>query len=112
VKKARFHDAARLEFLDSVSYYETVQPGLGERFRLSILAAVKLACAMPFAGSPYKYGTRRVFPKKFPFSVVYFAGDDEIIIFAISHFKRKPGYWRSRQADNPLVMPSIDDPTV
>ena len=97
---ARFHDEARLEFLDSVAYYETVQIGLGERFRQSVEAAVELAASFPSAGSPHKHGTRRVFPKKFPFSIVYLTGDNEIVIFAVAHFKRRPGYWKSRGNDS------------
>jgi hypothetical protein len=41
-----------------------------------------------------------VFPKKFPFSVVYLVGENEIVIFAVAHFKRKPGYWKSRRNDS------------
>lgn len=93
---ARFHGEARLEFLDSVAYYEAIQVGLGERFRQSVEAAVELAASLPFAGSPHKYGTRRVFPKKFP----YLVGENEIVIFAVAHFKRKPGYWKSRRHDS------------
>jgi hypothetical protein len=47
-------------------------------------------------GSPYKYGTRRVFPKRFPFSVVYLHRNDEVLVLAIAPDDRKPGYWRSR----------------
>jgi len=97
---ARFHSEARLEFLDSVAYYETIQVGLGKRFRQAVEAAVELAASLPFAGSPHKYGTRRVFPKKFPFSVVYLVAENEIVIFAVAHFKRKPGYWKSRRHDS------------
>lgn len=97
---ARFHGEARLEFLDSVAYYEAIQAGLGERFRESVEAAVELAASLPFAGSPHKYATRRVFPKKFPFSIVYLAGENGIVIFAVAHFKRKPGYWKSRRHDS------------
>jgi toxin ParE1/3/4 len=100
VINARFHGEARLEFLDNVAYYEAIQIGLGERFRQSIEAAVALAASLPFAGSPHKHGTRRVFPKKFPFSVVYLVGEDEIVIFAVAHFKRKPGYWKGRRHDS------------
>lgn len=95
--KARFHGDARLEFLDGVSYYEAIQVGLGERFRQAIEAAVVLAASLPFAGSPHLHGTRRVFPKKFPYSIVYLVGESEIVIFAVAHFKRKPGYWKSRR---------------
>jgi toxin ParE1/3/4 len=100
VTVARFHSEARLEFLDIVAYYEEAQAGLGERFRLAVEATVELALSMPHAGSPYQHGTRRVFPKNFPFSVVYLVGKDEIIIFAVAHFKRRPGYWKNRRFDN------------
>ncbi|MDP2065144.1 MAG: type II toxin-antitoxin system RelE/ParE family toxin [Burkholderiaceae bacterium] len=96
---ARFHGEARIEFLESVAYYEAVQVGLGERFRQSIEAAVELAASLPFAGAPHRHGTRRVFPKKFPFSVVYLVKDNEIVIFAVAHFKRRPGYWKNRRHD-------------
>lgn len=97
--EARFHGDARLEFLDSVAYYEAIQVGLGDRFRQSVEAAVQLATALPYAGAPYKYGTRRIFPKKFPFSVIYLVGKNEIVIFAVAHFKRRPDYWRRRRLD-------------
>ncbi|PIT77358.1 type II toxin-antitoxin system RelE/ParE family toxin [Limnohabitans sp. JirII-31] len=94
---ARFHSEARLEFLDGVTYYEAIELGLGNRFRQSVEAAVSLALSLPLAGSPYKHGTRRVFPKKFPFSIVYMVEENEIVIFAVAHFRRKPGYWKSRR---------------
>lgn len=98
--RARFHDEARLEFLDGVAYYESIQVGLGERFRRAVEAAVELATSMPLAGAPHKHGTRRVFPKKFPFAIVYLPVETEIVIFAVAHFKRKPGYWKSRRRDS------------
>lgn len=97
---ARFHSEARLEFLDEVAYYEAIEIGLGKRFRQSVEAAVALAVSLPFAGAPYKHGTRRVFPKKFPFAIVYIVGDSEIVIFAVAHFRRKPGYWNNRRHDS------------
>ena len=50
--EARFHGDVRLEFLDSVAYYEAIQVGLGDRFRQSVEAAVQLATALPYAGAP------------------------------------------------------------
>ena len=99
MKSVRFHDDARLEFIDKVAYYEDIQPGLGHRFRARVEAAVALATSMPTIGFPYKYGTRRVFPRKFPYSVVYVEFEVEIVILAVAHFKRKPGYWRGRKND-------------
>jgi plasmid stabilization system protein ParE len=99
VTSARFQEQARLEFLESVAYYETIQTGLGKHFRQSVEAAVELATSLPFAGSPHKHGTRRVFPKKFPFAIVYLIGKNEIVVIAVAHFKRRPGYWKNRRKD-------------
>jgi hypothetical protein len=51
---------------------------------------------MPSVGSPYRHGTRRVFPRHFPHAVVYREGADSLIIIAVAHFRREPGYWRRR----------------
>jgi plasmid stabilization system protein ParE len=99
VIQARFHAEARHEFLESVAFYEAIQVGLGGRFRRSVEAAVELAASIPFAGTPHKHGTRRVFTKKFPFSIVYLVADNEIVIFAVAHFRRRPGYWKARRPD-------------
>jgi len=33
---------------------------------------------------------------KFPFDLFYVIGDADILILAIAHESRRPGYWRSR----------------
>jgi len=71
VKPVRFLEEAQDEFLEQISYYEEHQKGLGDRFRESVEAATALASAHPKLGSPWKLRTRRVFPKGFPFSLVY-----------------------------------------
>jgi hypothetical protein len=71
VKEVRFLEEALEEFLEQVAYCEGREKGLGERFRLAVQAATALAATHPKLGSPWKLGTRRVFPKGFKFSVVY-----------------------------------------
>jgi hypothetical protein len=34
--------------------------------------------------------------QRFPFSVVYLDDPDLVIIVAVAHGKRKPGYWKDR----------------
>ena len=99
MKSVRYHQDARVELVHEVTYYTTISRKLGERFDRSVQAVARLAAEFPELGSPYFYGTRRVFPKKFRFSVVYLVADDEIFILAIAPFKKKPGYWRSRADD-------------
>ena len=99
MKAVRFHDAARVELLDEIRRYATISPRLGERLANEIEHATRLASEFPEVGSPYKYGTRRVFPKKFPFSIVYVLRESEVYVLALAPFARKPGYWRTRKND-------------
>ena len=99
MKAVRFHAAARQELADEALYYAAISPKLGERFVAAVEAATELASEFPSIGSPYRHSTRRVFPKKFRFSVVYVERDRELFVLAVAPFSRKPGYWRSRRSD-------------
>ena len=99
MKVLRYHEEAREEFLHEVRFYSAISPRLGERFDKAIQAAEARAAEFPEMGSPFKYGTRRIIPKRFKFSLVYVATDAEVIILAVAPFRRKPGYWKSRLSD-------------
>jgi toxin ParE1/3/4 len=99
VKSVRFHDEARAELVHEVSFYTAISRSLGERFDRTVKTAVGRAAEFPDLGSPHVVGTRRVFPKKFPFSVVYIALENEVFIVAIAPDSRKPGYWQARVSD-------------
>jgi len=96
VKRARFVAGARQEFLAEVAYYDEAQPGLGSRFTAAVEKATARALAFPLAGSPSASGTHRVYLKGFPFSLFYRPEDSGIVVFAVSHHARRPGYWVSR----------------
>lgn len=98
MRLVRFHPEAEVELIAEAKYYNECAHGLGERFIREIQAAVHLAAAFPKIGAPYKHSTRRVFPKTFPFSVVYREIADELVILAIAPFPRKPAYWRDRES--------------
>jgi toxin ParE1/3/4 len=70
-KPLRFHSEALEELTAEAVYYESKSRGLGARFASEVEASTRIATEFPEMGAPFKYGTRRVFPKKFPFSVVY-----------------------------------------
>ena len=99
MKPVRFHDEARAEISHEALYYNDISKALAERFIKAVEDAVALASEFPARGSKYKYGTRRYFPKKFPFSVVYLERPGEVYVLALAPFARRPGYWRSRRSD-------------
>lgn len=92
-----FHPEALAELQEQAVYYDKHSEGLGERFLAQVEAAAGLVASMPGIGSPYKHRTRRVFPKDFPFSVVYREIGGVLVIVAVAAFRRKPGYWRHRK---------------
>ena len=97
MRQIRFLEEARSEFLAEVVYYEKLQRGLGGRFQAAVEKATSIAVAFPLAGSPSASETRRVIAKGFPFFVVYRPEGNEIVVFAVAHFRRKPDYWRERK---------------
>lgn len=99
MSRARFVAEARREFIAEVTYFEHQQPGLGSHFSASVENAIARALAFPDAGIPATRNTRRVFLKDFPFAIVYRPDSEGIIIFALAHHSRRPGYWQSRVHD-------------
>jgi hypothetical protein len=55
---------------------------LGGHFAAAVEEATVQALAFPQAGSPAAANTRRVFIKGFPFSIIYRAEGDGIVVFA------------------------------
>lgn len=93
---ARFHSAALEEIEAEWVRYADIHPMLGEAFTDSIEQALQLACEFPEMGAPYLFGTRRVFPKRFPHSLIYLHRNGEVYVVAVAPFKRKPAYWKAR----------------
>ncbi len=94
MKPVRFHPLAKAELGKQAQYYDVRSAGLGSRFVEQVEQATHLAGEMPGIGSPYKYRTRRVFPKDFPYSVIYL----EVVVVAVAAFRRREAYWRGRKA--------------
>jgi len=43
-----------------------------------------------------KRNVRKFLLARFPYSVYYLSRDDEVLILAVAHGSRRPGYWRHR----------------
>ncbi|MFN8895802.1 MAG: type II toxin-antitoxin system RelE/ParE family toxin [Betaproteobacteria bacterium] len=96
MNKARFTKYARSELLGQTAYYETIEKGLGARFRAEVEAAAQRAAAFPLHGKPSAGGTRRRLVTAFPFSVVYTEEEYGVLIHAVADTRRLPEYWLSR----------------
>jgi plasmid stabilization system protein ParE len=97
----RILDAAADEAAEAAAWYERRQAGLGSDFSRALEAALDLLEAdvlplTPVPGEPGRRGARRLRLRRFPYYVVVRKSGEEIIVVAIAHEARRPGYWRNR----------------
>jgi hypothetical protein len=59
-------------------------------------SALDFAALMPEAGSPGPTDTRRLRLHGFPHALVYRVRTPVVLVLAIAHERRDPGYWRTR----------------
>jgi len=92
----RFLTTAQIELDESFDFYEEQIEGLGYDFIMEVLATVKRIKNNPEAWTQLSARTRRCLINRFPFGIIYQVRDNEVLIVAIAHLHRKPGYWKNR----------------
>jgi len=92
-----FHPEAAQEFAAEVLFYKERGRGLGQRFAQEVRMAIQKALATPERWRVIEDDVRRCRVRVFPHSVLYTIEPDNILIIAIAHDKRQPGYWRHRR---------------
>lgn len=58
--------------------------------------AFEAIAASPQAWPPHSHGTRRYVLRRYPFGVIYRLEPGRVVIVAIAHTSREPGYWSRR----------------
>jgi len=94
--KVRFHPLAEAEMVAAAAYYESQQENLGKKFLASVQDAINSIVINPRLYPVVDLDVRRCLTKVFPFGVLFRVLDDCIIIVAVMHLARHPGYWKDR----------------
>lgn len=92
----RLLEVAQEELDEAISYYNDQVTGLGDAFLIETLAALDRIRRYPQAWHPLGEGVRRCRLRRFPYGLIYHAAEIEILILAVAHSHRRPGYWRER----------------
>lgn len=96
-----YHPEASGELRADVAWYEERGSGLGDRFEDEVDSVIDGLLEWPESGSVWPgwdsipVVRSRPVPD-FPYRLVYLLHADELVVVAIAHAKRKPGYWRDR----------------
>jgi plasmid stabilization system protein ParE len=92
----RFLSAAEEEMVAAALFYEAAAVGLGRDFLDDVQQAIESLREYPEIGAEVGIGLRRTLMHRFPFTLIYAVEADDILVIAIAHARRRPGYWQSR----------------
>ena len=91
-----FNPEARLEYREAAVFYEARRPGLGASFTHEIETAIQKILEAPDRWRLVEQDVRRCLAHTFPYGILYTVEHGFILIIAVAHGSREPGYWRHR----------------
>jgi plasmid stabilization system protein ParE len=94
--RVRLHPEARAELQEARRWYYERSPLSATVFAHAVDNAVSRIAEAPTRYSSAEHGTRKFVLQRFPFNIFYRLDETEIVIVAVAHQRRRPGYWAMR----------------
>lgn len=95
-----FHPEAAREYRDSLNWYAERSRRSAERFEQAIDLVLNQILEKPSRYGQYDDNHREAILTRFPFSMIYrVMPNGDVLIIAIAHASREPGYWELRSLD-------------
>jgi mRNA-degrading endonuclease RelE of RelBE toxin-antitoxin system len=94
--RARFLKPAEAELEEASAYLEERRAGLGDRFEADVNEALSYVMQHPLAGKRLTNRVRAQRLRTFRYNVIYAIDEDEIVVLAVAHHRRRPDFWRRR----------------
>ncbi|WP_390845492.1 type II toxin-antitoxin system RelE/ParE family toxin [Anatilimnocola floriformis] len=91
-----FNAEAGDEFDRATEWYRHQSAKAANSFVLKVQEAISGIVADPQRFERVKHGCQRCGLRPFPYSLIFLASPSKIIIVAVAHGSRRPGYWHSR----------------
>lgn len=88
---------ALTEYSEAVQYYAEQKTELAQAFINTVEEAIYRIRESPNRWTLIDEDIRRCLTKKFPYGILYTIESDYILILAVMHCSRKPGYWKERR---------------
>lgn len=96
-----FHPEALIEYSEAVQYYADRRLELAQAFINAVEDAIYRIKDSPTLWQVIDQDIRRCLTRKFPYGILYSIEPDYILILAIAHCSRNPGYWKDRVEQKP-----------
>ncbi len=94
--KYLYHPEALAEYADAALYFEERAPGLGTDFTIEVEDAIQQVTQAPDRWRCVDEDIHRFLVRRFPYGILYTVEDEYVLIVAVMHLSREPGYWRHR----------------
>lgn len=96
-KPLRLHPEAEQEYLAALAWYRDRGATAARQFQNAVEQAGQTIQRAPQRW-PFYFGNFRKYTlHQFPFSLIYQEMISDVVIFAVAHGSRRPGYWKSRK---------------
>ncbi|MEO8614397.1 MAG: type II toxin-antitoxin system RelE/ParE family toxin [Luteolibacter sp.] len=94
--ECRLHDRGPAGFIRGCGILRESRASLGRRFRDEIAGVLNTAASAPLLWRERKAGYRRVNCPVFPYYIAYVIREDFLVVVAVAHGSREPGFWHDR----------------
>jgi toxin ParE1/3/4 len=91
-----FHPEALAEYEAAAAYYGQHDPDLQLRFVEAMEDAIARILDSPTRWRVIDEDIRRYVTHVFPYGILYTIEPNFVLIVAVMHFSREPGYWKER----------------
>ena len=91
------HRLAIREIQKTASAYDKKSLHLGDRFTAEVQHAFARIRENPNIAAENERRERQIVLRRFPYKVIYRVLPDRAVVIAVSHQKRREGYWRRRK---------------
>lgn len=96
MKPVAFHPAAENELVEAAEFYESRSAGLGHRLIDHVEQGVLAIAEAPRRWPAFAGEVRRYLLPPFPYGLLYSELSEQILVVAVMHLHRRPGYWKDR----------------
>lgn len=96
MKQHSLLELAKKEIREAREYYDSIDKNIGRSFVSQISHSLDLIKQNPLAFPAERKNIRKCLVKKFPYKILYAIEDNNILVLAVMHQKRKPNYWLNR----------------
>ena len=96
MKRLLYLSPAEVELVEAAEYYDSEREGLGRAFLDAVRATEQRVRRNPELWALRLGAVRSCRVERFPYRLHYVDEQDRIVVVAVAHTSRRPGYWKDR----------------